>query len=133
MEEQKKMSLMQRWKNLLRRCGGERVFVALFLVLAMAAGFLGTILLPKEEFSENENRMLETLDTRDSCAKVRQCVEHCLNEREAKVISLRYGLDGEGPRTQREIATACGISRSYVSRLEKKALAKLREEMEKKP
>lgn len=31
MEEQKKMSLMQRWKNLLRRCGGERVFVALFL------------------------------------------------------------------------------------------------------
>ncbi len=65
MEEQKKMSLMQRWKNLLRRCGGERVFVALFLVLAMAAGFLGTILLPKEEFSENENRMLETLDTVD--------------------------------------------------------------------
>jgi len=56
-----------------------------------------------------------------------------LSEREAKVISLRYGLDGEGPRTQREIATACGISRSYVSRLEKKALAKLREEMEKKP
>lgn len=80
-----------------------------------------------------DDDMLETLDTRDSCAKVRQCVEHCLNEREAKVISLRYGLDGEGPRTQREIATACGISRSYVSRLEKKALAKLREEMEKKP
>lgn len=80
-----------------------------------------------------DDDMLETLDTRDSCAKVRQCVEHCLNEREAKVISLRYGLDGEGPRTQREIAIACGISRSYVSRLEKKALAKLREEMEKKP
>ena len=80
-----------------------------------------------------DDDMLETLDTRDSCAKVRQCVEHCLCEREAKVISLRYGLDGEGPRTQREIATACGISRSYVSRLEKKALAKLREEMEKKP
>ena len=80
-----------------------------------------------------DDDMLETLDTRDSCAKVRQCVEHCLSEREAKVISLRYGLDGEGPRTQREIATACGISRSYVSRLEKKALAKLREEMEKKP
>lgn len=63
-----------------------------------------------------DDDMLETLDTRDSCAKVRQCVEHCLSEREAKVISLRYGLDGEGPRTQREIAIACGISRSYVSR-----------------
>ena len=81
-----------------------------------------------------DDDMLETLDTRDSCAKVRQCVEHCLSEREAKVISLRYGLDGEQPpKTQREIAVQCGISRSYVSRLEKKALAKLREEMEKKP
>ena len=78
-----------------------------------------------------EDDMLENLDARDSCAKVRRCVEHCLTEREAKVISLRYGLDGEGPRTQREIASSCGISRSYVSRLEKKALGKLREAMEK--
>ena len=62
-----------------------------------------------------EDDMLENLDARDSCAKVRRCVEHCLTEREAKVISLRYGLDGEGPRTQREIASSCGISRSYVS------------------
>lgn len=59
-----------------------------------------------------EDDMLENLDARDSCAKVRRCVEHCLTEREAKVISLRYGLDGEGPRTQREIASSCGISRS---------------------
>ena len=65
MEEKKKVPLIKRWKNLLRRCGGERVFVALFLVLAMAAGFLGTILLPKQSFSENENRMLETLDPVD--------------------------------------------------------------------
>lgn len=78
-----------------------------------------------------EDDMLENLDARDSCAKVRRCVEHCLTEREAKVISLRYGLDGEGPRTQREVASSCGISRSYVSRLEKKALGKLREAMEK--
>ena len=54
-----------KWKSLLQRCGGERVFVAAFLVLALAAGFLGTILLPKQEFSENENRMLETLDAVD--------------------------------------------------------------------
>ena len=78
-----------------------------------------------------EDDMLENLDARDSCAKVRRCVEHCLTEREAKVISLRYGLDGEGPRTQREIASSCGISRSYVSRLEKKALGQLREALEK--
>ncbi len=62
-----------------------------------------------------DDDMLENLDTRDSCAKVRKCVQSCLTPREAKVVTLRYGLDGEGPRTQREIAAACGISRSYVS------------------
>ena len=54
-----------KWKSLLQRGGAERVFVAAFLVLALAVGFLGTILLPKQEFSENENRMLETLDAVD--------------------------------------------------------------------
>lgn len=78
-----------------------------------------------------DDDMLENLDARESCARVRQCVRTCLTEREARVIALRYGLDGEGPRTQREIASHCGISRSYVSRLEKKALSKLRAEMEK--
>ena len=63
-----------------------------------------------------DDDMLENLDTKDSCAKVRRCVESCLSDREAKVIILRYGLDGEAPRTQREIASSCGISRSYVSR-----------------
>lgn len=63
-----------------------------------------------------DDDMLENLDTRESCAKVRRCVERCLTLREAKVITLRYGLDGQTPRTQREIAAVCGISRSYVSR-----------------
>ena len=72
-----------------------------------------------------DDDMLENLDTRESCQKVRRCVDRCLSGREAKVITL-----GEPPRTQREIAAACGISRSYVSRLEKKALEKLREAME---
>ena len=60
--------------------------------------------------------MLEDLDARDSCARVRQCVDRCLEGREAMVIRLRYGLDRERPLTQREIAARCGISRSYVSR-----------------
>lgn len=77
-----------------------------------------------------EDDMLEDLDARESCAKVRQCVDRCLDERERRVITLRYGLDGAPARTQREVAAACGISRSYVSRLEKKALETLREEME---
>ena len=50
-----------------------------------------------------------------------------LDEREARVILLRYGLDGSQPLTQRETAKLCRISRSYVSRIEKRALEKLRE------
>ena len=76
-----------------------------------------------------DDTMLEDLDTRDACVKVRQCVRTCLTDRERKIITLRYGLDGRAPRTQREIAAQCGISRSYVSRIEKRALEKLQEGM----
>ena len=76
-----------------------------------------------------DDDMLEELDTRDACEKVRQCVQTCLSPRERKIITLRYGLGGQVPRTQREIAAQCGISRSYVSRIEKRALSKLEEAM----
>lgn len=77
-----------------------------------------------------DDDMLEELDTRDACIKVRQCVQSCLTPRERMIVTLRYGLDGQHPRTQREIAGQCGISRSYVSRIEKKALEKLQTGME---
>ena len=77
-----------------------------------------------------EDNLLEELDIRDSCAKVRQCVETSLTPREAHIIRLRYGLDDRQPLTQREIASLCGISRSYVSRIEKRALEKLKEAYE---
>lgn len=77
-----------------------------------------------------DDNMLEELDTRDACIKVRKCVEECLDKREAMIIQLRYGLGNQQPLTQREIAAKCGISRSYVSRIEKKALAKLEQAME---
>ena len=63
-----------------------------------------------------DDNMLEDLDTRDACIRVRQCVGECLNPRERAIITLRYGLDDQPPRTQREVAARCGISRSYVSR-----------------
>lgn len=63
-----------------------------------------------------DDNMLEELDTRDACRKVRQCVEECLTERERTIVVRRYGLDNRPPQTQREIAAQCGISRSYVSR-----------------
>ena len=62
-----------------------------------------------------DDNMLEELDTKDSCRKVRRCVEQCLNDRERRIINARYGLDGKAPLTQREVAASCGISRSYVS------------------
>jgi len=76
-----------------------------------------------------EDTMLEDLDTRESHIRVRQLVEECLTDREADIIRQRYGLDGKKGRTQREVAAACGISRSYVSRIEKRALEKLEEAM----
>lgn len=60
-----------------------------------------------------DDTMLEDLDLRDACIKVRQCLD-CLSPREAHIIRLRYGLDDRPPLTQREIASLCGISRSYV-------------------
>ena len=63
-----------------------------------------------------DDTMLDDLDMRDACSRVRRCVGKCLTERESRIIRLRYGLDGQQPLTQREIATLCGISRSYVSR-----------------
>ena len=63
-----------------------------------------------------DDNMLEELDTRDACIKVRHCVDACLTPRERKIIILRYGLDDRAPLTQREIAAQCGISRSYVLR-----------------
>jgi len=77
-----------------------------------------------------DDTMLEDLELRDACAKVRRCLS-CLTPRENHIIRLRYGLDDQQPLTQREIAVLCGISRSYVSRIEKKALEKLKAAYEK--
>ncbi len=77
-----------------------------------------------------DDDMLEELDNRDAQEQVRRCVAQCLSKRERTIIVQRYGLDGYAPRTQREIAAESGISRSYVSRIEKKALEKLRVALE---
>lgn len=78
-----------------------------------------------------EDDILEDLSNNETNMRLRQYVETLLTEREKKIISLRYGLSGSKPLTQMEIAKICGISRSYVSRIEKKALEKLRVQLEK--
>ena len=74
-----------------------------------------------------DDTMYADIQDRDDSILIRRLVRECLTERETQIISLRYGLGGSAPRTQREIATQLGISRSYVSRIEKRALEKLEE------
>ncbi len=74
--------------------------------------------------------LLEELTAREAEVMVRRAVEKCLTEQERQVIRLRYGLEGEEPLRQRQVAERTGISRSYVSRIEKRALEKLRAELE---
>ena len=72
-----------------------------------------------------EDEMLERIGDDELCFQLRGYVDTVLDDREAKIIKLRYGLDTGVPKTQRETADLLGISRSYVSRIEKKALEKL--------
>ena len=74
--------------------------------------------------------MLEQMATAEQVGQLRKAVEVCLTEQERQVIVLRYGLGGGSPCRQREVAQLCGVSRSYVSRIEKRALEKLRRFLE---
>ena len=78
----------------------------------------------------DEEDLTETLCKRESIQKLLQAVKSRLTEQEQTVIRLRYGLEGTSPHRQREVAQITGISRSYVSRIEKRALEKLRQALE---
>ena len=76
----------------------------------------------------SQNESIESdLDMKVHIEKLRELVETVLLPREKEIIILRYGLKGYQPRTQREVARYLGISRSYVSRIEKKALEKMKD------
>ena len=75
--------------------------------------------------ADNEE-ICEQMDRENLIAKIMRRVRTLLSDREREIISLRYGLGGGVPLTQREVAGRLGISRSYVSRIEKKALGRLR-------
>jgi len=78
----------------------------------------------------DETNIMEDVDLKIQSEKVRIMIDRCLSAREKKIIEMRYGLLTQRPLTQREVAKKLAISRSYVSRIEKKALEKLRGEME---
>jgi len=73
-----------------------------------------------------EDRIVEELDLRMKIEKLKEYIENDLEERERTIIKLRFGLPSQRHLTQREVAERMGISRSYVSRIEKKALLSLR-------
>ena len=74
----------------------------------------------------SDTDLFDRVSARESIREVRDAVDTCLTEQERQIIVLRYGLDGSAPMKQREAAAAAKISRSYVSRIEKRALEKLR-------
>lgn len=74
-----------------------------------------------------DEELCDKIGSFEICENLKKCIDTVLTEREARILKLRYGLYGDAPMTQRETASVCNISRSYVSRLEKKALQKLRE------
>ena len=78
-----------------------------------------------------EDDFAQDLDIKIKSAKLYDYINSVLDTREREVIILRYGLNGKDPLTQREVATKLGISRSYISRIEKKALLNLRKKYEK--
>ena len=74
--------------------------------------------------------LLEQVSDREAVFRLRQAMGRCLTEQERTVVILRYGLGGRAPLRQRQVAERLGISRSYISRIEKRALQKLRKELE---
>ncbi|MBQ1730473.1 MAG: RNA polymerase sporulation sigma factor SigK [Oscillospiraceae bacterium] len=78
-----------------------------------------------------EDDILERMGNGEAIKRLRVHFAALPDEREREILSLRYGLSGEKPLTQKETAERLGISRSYVSRLEKKALERLKKQLQK--
>lgn len=74
--------------------------------------------------------VVERLELQNNLRRLFRFMDECLTLREKQILILRYGLSGQKEATQNEIGAMLGISRSYVSRIEKKALGKLKEKFE---
>lgn len=84
-----------------------------------------------QDILENNERNIEDeVDLKIKVKKLYGKIKEVLKDREKLIIELRFGLDGNKPKTQNQIAKMLGISRSYVSRIETKAIGKLAKEIE---
>ena len=78
-----------------------------------------------------EDSIIDDIDLKIKSEKLYKYISEALSDREKKIIELRYGLNGKNATTQKEVAKKLGISRSYVSRIEKKALGILKKRFDK--
>lgn len=86
----------------------------------------GNQILLMDIIGTDEEDVIKEIDYKIQIKKLYENIKNNLDDREREIIILRYGLDDESEHTQREIAAMLGISRSYVSRIEKKAISKLK-------
>ena len=82
-----------------------------------------------EILESNEKNIEDQVDLQFKIKKLYKKMKEILKLREKTILELRFGLDGDKPKSQKEIAKMMGISRSYVSRIESKAISKLAKEM----
>ena len=82
-----------------------------------------------EVLENNDKPIEEEVDLKMKISKLYEKIKKVLKNRERTIIELRFGLNGKEPKTQKEIAKDMGISRSYVSRIETKAIGKLAKEI----
>lgn len=83
-----------------------------------------------EDTVSSDRDLAEDLETKIKWEKVANYIKNMQNEREKEIIVLRYGINNKKPLTQREVADKLKISRSYVSRIEKKVLNDIKDEIE---
>ena len=84
----------------------------------------------QEVLENNDKSIEEEVDLKFKIKKLYEKMKDVLKDREKLILEMRFGLDGKKPRTQNQIAKMLGISRSYVSRIETKAINKLSKEIE---
>lgn len=83
----------------------------------------------QDVLENNEKNIEEEVDLKIKIKKLYEKIRNVLKDREKLIIEMRFGLDGKKPKTQNQIAEMMGISRSYVSRIETKAIGKLAKEI----
>ena len=107
--------------------GGRHLSKEVFLYDPIGSDREGNEINLLDIIEETEIDIVENIVLEDDIKKLYSMIGQVLTDREIEIICLRYGLSNRKEVTQREIANKLGISRSYVSRIEKKALKKLRE------